>query len=140
MATYEGTEIPVGNTTRHNALLLNSEWEKRCFKWYMSGEKSHGGSYSLAICPGGVFDIDYGSDAGSHMIEVWVWPPTGQKVRIEVINPMTHAIVASGSPAGSGAWEKVEINFTAEKKVYVLRLRNMTPANGDSRAWFDDIA
>jgi hypothetical protein len=119
--------------------VAGGEWQKCYYKWYIDSSKSHGGSFSLALRTGGVFDIDYGCDAGAKTIKVWVWAPTNHKVKIKVIHPETFEVVAEEAPSSTEQWEEVSLSFMAEKKVYIVRMMNCTIPDGNKTAWFDDV-
>jgi hypothetical protein len=97
-------------------------------------EKAYGGLYSLKIRGGQTYTINVGCDAGSRTISFYVWPESADtKLRAEIFDPDTNEMLTSEVNAGYGEWEKVEINFTAEKKVYILRLANYSDRKNESK-------
>lgn len=103
----------------------------------ISDEQHHAGSHSLCIVGGGYQDIFYGCDAGSKTITVWVKPPVVGKSALKVYDNAD--VVGIDLNTGTGAWEQLSVSFTAEKKVYTVRLANYAIPDGDSRAYFDDL-
>jgi len=59
---------------------------------------------------------------------------------MRIIDPDTREIQAEASASGSGAWEKIEANFTASKKAYLVQLINPCAYdNGEQKAYFDKL-
>jgi len=99
-----------------------------------STAESHGGTYSLKVRGGGFHDLFYACDAGSQSVKVWVKFESGASPRLEVLDG--REAVGVDTPTGDGSsWEELVVNFTAEKKTYIVRLANY----GTESAYFDDV-
>ncbi len=100
-------------------------------------DQAHGGTHSLRIESGGYHDVWYGCDAGVKTISVWVRPPIAGRCALQIFKAAD--VVGEAFNVGSGAWEQVSVTFMAIKFVYIARLINFGPANGDMRCYFDDL-
>jgi len=99
-----------------------------------STAESHGGTYSLRVRGGGFHDLFYACDSGSQSVKVWVKFESGASPRLEVLDG--REAVGVDTPTGDGSsWEELVVNFTAEKKTYIVRLANY----GTESAYFDDV-
>ena len=101
--------------------------------------KSHSGNYSLSVASGCSFEIWYGCDAGEKTVSVWCWKPSGASAALEVIDPDSGETMARCEASQSEVWEKLEVSFIAEKKVYLVKLRNMSRWWSVGRVYFDDL-
>jgi len=101
--------------------------------------KSHGGNYSLCVAPGCSFDIWYGCDAGEKTTSVYCWKPSGASAALEIFDPDSGETIARTEATLSEQWEKLEASFKAEKKVYMIRLKNSSIWWGVGRVYFDDL-
>jgi len=100
----------------------------------LSSAESHSGTHSLKVRGGGFHDLFYACDAGSQSVKVWVKFESGASPRLEVLDG--REAVGVDTPTGDGSsWEELVVNFTAEKKTYIVRLANY----GTESAYFDDV-
>lgn len=106
---------------------------------WIQNVRSRSGDYSLCIMPGCYFDIWYGCDSGQKTISAWCWKPSGASAAIEIEDPESGENLARAEASQSEQWEKLEFSFSAEKKVYVVRLRNMSVWWSVGRVYFDDL-
>jgi len=140
MANYNGEMAATYQSERYYGTMFYSDvYTKRFTTWKFSTEQVHSGSYSLKLNPGCCYDIDYGCNAGEVTITVWVYPKSGASACLAVINPDTGEVITSDTSSASGAWEQLSVNFTAEKKVYIVRLLNKSK-HGDHAVYFDDLS
>jgi hypothetical protein len=119
---------------------------RRQLRWQSTGRKEngssvsfdqvHGGTYSLRVYGGGYHDIFYGCDAGSITITIWVYPSAIGKCAIQILDGPT--LMGETFNIGAGAWEQLSVTFTANKKVYIVRLINFD-GDGEVRTYFDDL-
>lgn len=144
MADYTG-DFPINNalqTTRVPlGFHLGADISGKIFGGgEMTSEKSHGGSYSRKLYAGDMYTIDYGCNAGETTISVWVWPETGAIFRLEILDPYSLEIINASVNVGAGAWEQVTVTFTAQKKVYLVRICNYSNRKETSKnCWVDNL-
>ena len=137
MADYTGVEITISES--ENLFYGLNLWPLQN-RFGIQSSTVYADSYALELKHGGVCEVWYGCDAGDVTISVYVYPPEAGKVYMRIIDPDTREIQAEASASGSGAWEKIEVNFTASKKVYLVQLINPCAYdNGEKRAYFDNL-
>jgi hypothetical protein len=137
MPTFDGYLItpldsdPVGGYINSEMLIAKSR---------ITTDKPKTGLSSLVLGSGGVHDVYYGCAAGSTTIAVWCWPPAGTGAcALEVLEVNGGDVLARDVSVGTEDWEQLSITFTAQKKVYRVRMVNRVKAGGDTRAYFDDL-
>lgn len=136
MAAYNGSLVPSVAADMPPSRCWTNERQQN--KNVISDAEAHGGTFSLRLIGGGYYDIFYGCDAGSATITVWVLAPAIGKCGIQIFDGVE--LMGEDFNSGSlGAWEQLSVTFTAEKKVYTVRLINATLQDGDTRAYFDDL-
>jgi hypothetical protein len=139
MADYTGFAVTPDFSEQRQGFVRRSQYPH--FRTIMTTGKKYENSYSLEIKPGGNCQVYCAADAGGALVSVYVWPPEAGYIYMQIYDPDTKETVATaGASTGSGAWEKIEASFTAEKKVYIVKLMNPVSADGDKRAYFDNIA
>ena len=137
MADYTGVEITISES--ENLFYGLNLWPLQN-RFGIQSSTVYADSYAFELKHGGVCEVWYGCDAGDVTISVYVYPPEAGKVYMRIIDPDTREIQAEASASGSGAWEKIEANFTALKKVYLVQLINPCKyENGEKRAYFDNL-
>ncbi len=140
MPTYEGQYFVITQSRKEMGHYFDSPTSKSRAR--ITTTKPHSGVSSLEIPHGGFYEIWYGCDAGEKTISIYCWKNSGCVAAMEIIDPDTNQIIASDFASSSETWEKLEVTFTAQKKVYLVRLVNYTPAHGtgpDRRIYFDDL-
>jgi hypothetical protein len=106
---------------------------------WIDSAKPRAGNYSLVI-PSGCFQlIWYGCNAGQKTISVWMWKPSGASAAIEIQDPDSGEMLARAEGSQSEQWEKLEVTFMAEKRVYQVKLRNTSTWWGVGKIYFDDL-
>ena len=139
MSTFDGYLItpldsePVGGYINSEMLIVKSR---------VGTDKPKAGAASLVLASGGIHDVYYGCEAGSVTITVWVWPPVGAGVgacALEALEVDGGDVLARDLSMGTEDWEQLSVTFTAQKKVYRIRMINRVKAQGDTRAYFDDL-
>lgn len=105
----------------------------------MDTTRAYIGSQSLMLFPGGRAEINYSPTAGAVDVSLRAWSPAVGTVRAFIINPVTGVVMDTVDNAQAGAWELLELSFTAEAVVYVIRLEHIGGAAcaTDNRAWID---
>ena len=140
MATYTGIGLTINESLIRQSIFPYSESPLvKTSPIRFTNSKAYEGTYSRELYPGEHQSIWYACDAGDVTISVYVWNPAGGKAGIEVYDPDTGERIDSAYASGSGSWEQVSVSFTASKKLYIVRLVNHTPADGDKRAYFDNL-
>jgi len=140
MATYTGEALTINESLARQSIFPYSESPlMKTSPIRFTNSKAYEGTYSRELYPGEHQSIWYGCDAGDVTISVYVWNPIGGKAGIEVYDPDTGERMGASYAIGSGSWEKVEVTFSASKKIYIVRLVNNTPTDGDKRAYFDNL-
>ena len=137
MASFTGiAQAYMASDDREGFYPVNTRTEVRSG---VTNEKSYAGSNSLQIKPGGMHDAYYGADAGPKEISFMCWPPSGGKCCLQLLT-RGRGVLDKAWAIGSVAWEKLSINYNFPARgVYLVRLCNFTPPNGDTRAFFDDV-
>jgi len=145
MATYDGVLLTLYLSEKQKGSMLGSGdvANRFCSKFTFTSDKSYAGTYSLCLYSGGVYEVLYGCNAGDKTISVYAYPPKSGLVYMYVYDPIAGERVATADPAtGSGAWEQISASFTAESKIYVVRLINPVSSTdnvSDMRAYFDNL-
>jgi len=137
---YTGVNSPVVavqlNPTSYRKGLIKSS------KVRFSSALKHGGSFSLEISPGGYKELFYASNGGSTTVTAWVWPEAGSNASLEVEEIGSGVKLDIANSVSSDAWEQLSITWTAEKKIYVIRIANNARDDGSTTkgfAYFDDL-
>lgn len=109
--------------------------------YLISTEKSRSGTYSLMILPRSYKKIWYGCDAGNKIISIYCWSSIQNTARMRVIDPDTLEIKGEAKNNTVNQWEKLEIQFTTQKKVYLIELMNLSGvgSNLGCKVYFDDL-
>jgi len=137
MADYNGISIAINESEN---LFYGVNLRPLQNRFRLQSNTVYAGSYALELKYGGVCEVWYGCDAGDVTVSVYVYPPEAGKVYMRIIDPDTGEIMAEATASGSGTWEKIESNFTASKKVYLVQLMNPCKYdNGEKRAYFDNL-
>lgn len=108
----------------------------------MDTTRAYVGSQSLMLFTGGRAEINYGPTVGAVTVTMRAWSPAVGTVRASIINPVTGVVMDTCTNAQAGAWELLELSFTATATVYLIRLEHIggSGCNGtDDRAWIDYI-
>lgn len=120
--------------------LIGSDGVPLCWQCCkMDATRAYVGSQSLMLFPGGRAEINYGPTVGDIDVSMRVWSPAVGTVRASIINPVTGVVMDTVDSAQAGAWELLELSFTAEAVVYVIRLEHIggVACATDNRAWID---
>ena len=140
MAEYTGVNAPAVavqlNPTSYRKGLIKSS------NLRFSSALKHGGSFSLEISPGGYKELFFASNAGSTTVTAWVYPEAGANASLEVEELGAGEKLDIASSVGHNAWEQLSITWTAEKKIYVIRIANNArddEATTKGFAYFDDL-
>jgi hypothetical protein len=124
MANYNGFwgEFDISDPDR--GFMLNADYGGvQCFRWAMVDGGRTG--KCLRIAPGGIYSLWVGCDAVPVLVSVWTKFGTDADPRLEVWDIQCGQRVASAEPVGSGSdFEKIIASFTAEKKIYLVKMIN----------------
>lgn len=96
---------------------------------WLSTDLSQAGSHSLCVGPGGFKEIFYAALAEEITIDAYVYPLAGSNPIFYIVD-LGNCVKASDTPVGVGAWEALQLSFTAEKKVYKVVVANPIPIIG----------
>jgi len=137
MADYNGVSITISES--ENLLYGVNPWPLQN-RFRIQSDIVYADSYTLELKHGGICEVWYACNAGDVTVSVYVYPPEAGKIYMRIIDPDTREIKAEASASGSGVWEKIEANFIASKKVYLVQLINPCQYdNGEKRAYFDNL-
>jgi hypothetical protein len=146
MADYTGylvdDPIEAEYTRGHVFGTIDHPW-KEFYGWEITTDKSYAGTHSLRILVGGVYTIDCVCEAGSRTVTAKAWAPINGSITMRIIDPDTGALMGTDTTASDEEWEDLSISFTAEKKIYLIFVRNNPQApmveGEDPYAYLDDI-
>ena len=117
---------------------------KRFYGWEITTEKSYAGTHSLRLLVGGIFTLDCVCSAGDRTVVAKAWAPINGSVSMEIVDPDSGEVMGNDTTAGDEAWEDLSIAFTAEKKIYLIFLRNNPQdpmvEGEEPYGYFDNIA
>lgn len=146
MANYTGHLIddPVaGEEERGNIITLADHQWKRYHGWEITSDKCYAGTSSLKLFVGGEYTLDCVCEAGSRTVTAKAWAPINGSITMRILDPDTGALMGTDTTASDKEWEDLSINFTAEKKIYLVFVRNNPQApmveGKDPYAYLDDI-
>lgn len=124
MAIYDGFLADVFESERGRGLVLNADYGGlQCFRWTMEDGGRSG--QCMRIKAGGAYSLWIGCDAGTRAVSIWTKFGADADPRIEVWDIFCGQRVASAETIGDGTdWEQIVAEWTAEKKIYLLKLVN----------------
>jgi hypothetical protein len=137
MSEYTGSFITYLSNSDLKHRMYNAE--RRQIHSVISTDKPRAGLYSLKIERGGVHEIFYGCDVGSTTITVYTYSPIVGGAYIEVL--LGSVSLGKSLNTAANVWQQISVTFTAEKRVYKVRLGNLvsSKSSADSRVYFDDL-
>jgi len=144
MADYDGWEVEnVFSSPRRGRIAYSESVLHSTSALRLSTAVVYSGTYSRELMGGDSHSLFFGVDSGSRKFSAQAFPNSNGKVGVEILDPDTAESLGVAFSVGSGAWEKVEVSFTAERKVYVAKITNFAKVSGasggDARAYVDEI-
>jgi hypothetical protein len=123
VANYNGFWGTYEISDADRGFVLNADYGGiQCFRWAMVDGGRTG--KCLRIGPGGVYSLWYGCDVGPKEVSVWVKFEADSDPRLEVWDIQCGQRVATAEAVGGGDWERLIASFTAEKKIYLVKMIN----------------
>lgn len=146
MANYSGTIATYVETgVRRGEHLYNDIGTPKINSGcWIDTANPHSGTSHLRLVPGGVKSIDYGADAAALNPTVWAYAPAHGKLRMEVVDPSTGAVLGYDETSSTETWEQLSVDLSSgiAAGIYVVRLKHLgvSEMHGDSLFGdFDDL-
>jgi len=140
MAEYTGVNAP-GLTVQLPPTSYRKGLIKSC-KSRLSSSVTHGGSHSIDLSVGGFKEFFYAASAGETTVTAWVYSEGSANASLEVMEIGSGEKLDIANSSGNDGWEQLSITWTAEKKVYIIRISNNARGDGSGtkdHVYFDDL-